>query len=169
MAHADTPIRPIELDGMDHISYMREALALAAQAGEAGDVPVGAVVVRDGTVVGRGFNRREAQGDPTAHAEILALRDAARTLGGWYLHSCVLYSTVEPCPMCAGAAIQARIPAICYGARDARAGCCGSVLDLPGSGRFLHTAQIRGGILEEECAALMRAFFRQRRSKKENE
>lgn len=156
---------PIRLDELDHETYMKEAIALARMAGERGDVPIGAVVVKNGQIIGRGYNRREQDGDPTAHAEMLALRDAAHTLGGWYLHSCVLYSTVEPCPMCAGAAIQARIPAICFGAADPRAGCCGSVADLPGGGKFLHTAQIRGGILAEECAGLLKAFFAHKRGK----
>ncbi|MDD4796208.1 MAG: tRNA adenosine(34) deaminase TadA [Eubacteriales bacterium] len=156
---------PIRLDELDHETYMRQAIALAKIAGSAGDVPIGAVVVKNGAVIGRGYNRRQQDGDPTAHAEMLALRDAARTLGGWYLHSCVLYSTVEPCPMCAGAAIQARIPAICFGAADTRAGCCGSVANLPGDGQFLHRAQILGGILADDCAALLRAFFAAKRGK----
>lgn len=148
--------------------YMQMALDEAQLAAQAGEVPVGAVVVRDGQVVGRGRNAREAQGDPTAHAEVLALRDAAKTLGGWYLHSCWLICTMEPCPMCAGAALQARIAGIAYGAADQKAGCCGSVCDLTAPGLFPHKIEVAGGICAQDSVALLQDFFRQRRGAREN-
>ncbi len=143
---------------MTHEDYMREALILAEEAATAGDVPVGCVVVWDGAIVGRGKNRREADGDAVAHAEIEAIRDACRTLGGWRLHKARLYVTLEPCPMCAGAIINARIPAVYFGARDARAGACGSVLDLFEES-FHHRPQVVGGILEARCSELLQTFF----------
>ena len=115
---------------MEREDWMRLALALAREAGEAGEVPVGCVIVKDGAVVGRGRNRREGDRTALGHAEIEAIADACRTLGGWRLRDCTLYVTLEPCPMCAGAIVNARIPVVCYGARDDKAGCCGSVLNL---------------------------------------
>ena len=143
---------------MDHKDYMRRALELAAQAGEEGDVPVGCVIVRDGAIVGEGRNRREENGDATAHAELEAIRDACRRLGSWRLHRCTMYVTLEPCPMCAGAIVNARIPAVYYGAKDDKAGCCGSVLNLFEE-RFNHHPRIYGRVLEAECAALLQEFF----------
>ena len=143
---------------MDHEAYMRRALELAAQAAEQGDVPVGCVIVRDGEIVGEGRNRREENGDATAHAELEAIRDACRRLGSWRLHRCTMYVTLEPCPMCAGAIINARIPALYYGAKDEKAGCCGSVLNLFEE-RFNHHPRIYGGVLEAECSALLQSFF----------
>ena len=144
---------------MDHKDYMRRALELAAQAAREGDVPVGCVIVRDGVVVGRGRNRRETARTALGHAEIEAIDQACRTLGGWRLTGCTLYVTLEPCPMCAGAIVNARIPVVCYGARDGEAGCCGSVLNLFEE-RFPHHPRVYGRILEEECAGLLREFFR---------
>ncbi len=115
---------------MDHRDYMRRALELAGQAAQHGDVPVGCVVVREGKIVGEGRNRREERGDATAHAELEAIRDACRRLGSWRLHGCTLYVTMEPCPMCAGGVVNARVEEVRYGARDGKAGCCGSVLNL---------------------------------------
>ena len=115
---------------MDHEYFMDQALALAREAAADGDVPVGCVIVRDGEIVGRGRNRREARGDATAHAEVEAIRDACGRLGSWRLHRCALYVTLEPCPMCAGAIVNARIEEVRYGVRDEKAGCCGSVLNL---------------------------------------
>ena len=112
---------------MDHEAYMRRALELAAQAAEQGDVPVGCVIVRDGEIVGEGRNRREENGDATAHAELEAIRDACRRLGSWRLHRCTMYVTLEPCPMCAGGIINARIGTVRYGAKDDKAGACGAV------------------------------------------
>lgn len=143
---------------MDHESFMRKALELAREAIADGDVPVGCVIVRDGEIVGRGRNRREARGDATAHAEVEAIRDACARLGSWRLHGCTLYVTLEPCPMCAGAIINARVKEVRYGARDGKAGCCGSVLNLFEE-RFNHRPRIYGGTLEAECEAALQDFF----------
>lgn len=143
---------------MDHEAYMRQALELARQALAAGEVPVGCVIVREGRVVGRGRNRREAERTALGHAELDAIRQACAALGGWRLEGCALYVTLEPCPMCAGAIINARIPVVRYGAKDEKAGCCGSVLNLFEE-RFNHRPRIYGGLLERECAALLQAFF----------
>ncbi len=147
---------------MDHEAYMSQALELARQALAAGEVPVGCVIVREGQVVGRGRNRREADRTALGHAELDAIRQACAALGGWRLEGCALYVTLEPCPMCAGAIINARIPVVRYGAKDEKAGCCGSVLNLFEE-RFNHRPRIYGGLLERECAALLQAFFSQLR------
>ena len=147
----------------DHESYMSLALALAREAYACGEVPVGAVVVGpDGAVIGRGRNRRQESGDATAHAEIEAIREACRTLGGWRLEGCTLYVTLEPCPMCAGAVINARIPTVVFGARESLSGSCGSVIDLFFE-RFGHRPAVYPGVLGAECAALLRSFFQDRR------
>lgn len=139
---------------------MRRALALAERAAAAGDVPVGAVVLGpDGSVLGEGFNVREADGDPTGHAEVVALRAAARTLGSWRLEGCTLVVTMEPCPMCAGALVLARVARVVLGAWDPKLGACGSVWDVPRDRRVTHRAEVVGGVLEEECGALVRGFF----------
>ena len=144
-------------------TYMTRALELARKALETGDVPVGCVVAdRDGTIIGEGWNRREANGDALAHAEVEAIRAACARRGGWNLHGCSLYVTLEPCPMCAGAIVNARIPVLYYGARDDKAGCCGSVLNLFEE-RFNHHPRIYGGLLEEECTALLQQFFQKLR------
>ena len=143
---------------MEREEYMRQALALAEEAAGHGDVPVGCVVVKDGAVIGRGCNRREERGDAVAHAEVEAIRQACRAVGGWNLHDCALYVTLEPCPMCAGAIINARVGTLCYGARDEKAGACGSVLDLFAE-RFNHRPRVYGGVLKEACAALLQDFF----------
>lgn len=138
--------------------FMRAALALAQQAADEGEVPVGAVVVRNGEIIAGGRNRRESGHHALAHAEIEAIDGACRALGGWRLCGCTLYVTLEPCPMCSGAIINARLDRVVYGARDPKAGCAGSVADLfvmP----FNHTPVIRSGILEEECAQLLSDFF----------
>ena len=134
------------------------ALELARQAMAEGEVPVGCVIVRDGVVVGQGRNRRETEKTALGHAEIEAIAQACRTLGGWRLSGCRLYVTLEPCPMCAGAIINARIPALYYGAKDEKAGCCGSVLNLFEE-RFNHHPRIYPGILAEACTALLQEFF----------
>lgn len=143
--------------------FMRLALAEAAEAAEHGDVPVGAVVVRDGDVVGSAHNEREVRGDPTAHAEILALRAASVTLGGWRLLGTVLYCTLEPCPMCAGAIQQARVARVVYGAPDQKVGAAGSVVNPLQDPRLLHRVEIQGGVLAPEALGLLRAFFDDRR------
>ncbi len=147
---------------MDDQWFMQEALALAREAAQAGEVPVGCVIVRQGVVVGRGRNRRETDKNALAHAELEAIADACRTLGGWRLWECTLYVTLEPCPMCAGAIINARIPRVVYGAGDDKAGSCGSVCDLFSYG-YNHRPQVEGGLLEAECAQLLRDFFAQLR------
>jgi len=147
---------------MDHKVYMREALVLAKAAMAEGDVPVGCVIVRDGEVIGRGRNRREAGNDATAHAEVEAIRDACAKLGSWRLHRCALYVTLEPCPMCAGAIINARVEEVRYGVKDEKAGCCGSVLNLFEE-RFNHRPRIYRGPLERECGELLQDFFQKLR------
>ena len=143
---------------MDHEYFMAEALRLAREAIADGDVPVGCVIVKDGEIIGRGRNRREADGDATAHAEVEAIREACARLGSWRLQGCTLYVTLEPCPMCAGAIINARVEAVRYGAKDEKAGCCGSVLNLFEE-RFNHRPRIYQGPLEEECEAILQTFF----------
>ncbi|MGN8967168.1 nucleoside deaminase [Intestinimonas sp. HCP28S3_D6] len=139
--------------------YMTRALELAQKALETGDVPVGCVVAdRDGAIIGEGWNRREANGDALAHAEVEAIRAACAHRGGWNLHGCSLYVTLEPCPMCAGAIVNSRIDRVYYGAKDEKAGCCGSVLNLFMED-FNHHPRVYGGILKEPCAALLRRFF----------
>ncbi|WP_418779971.1 nucleoside deaminase [Intestinimonas sp.] len=152
---------------MEREEYMRQALALAEEAAGHGDVPVGCVVVKDGAVIGRGCNRREERGDAVAPAEVGAIRPACRAVGGWNLHDCALYVTLEPCPMCAGAIINARVGTVCYGARDEKAGACGSVLDLFAE-RFNHRPRVYGGVLKEECAALLQDFFHDLRKNSPN-
>ena len=144
---------------MTHEDYMRRALELAAQATHHGDVPVGCVIVKDGEIVGEGRNRREENGDATAHAEMEAIRDACRRLGSWRLHGCTMYVTLEPCPMCAGGIINSRIERVVFGASDPKAGSFGSLVDLS-KVAYNHSPQLTGGILAEECAALLREFFR---------
>jgi tRNA(adenine34) deaminase len=143
---------------MDHECYMRQALALAQEAAQGGDVPVGCVIVKDGAVIGRGRNRREERGDATAHAELEAIRDACAKTGSWRLHGCTMYVTMEPCPMCAGGIVNARISSVHYGVKDDKAGCCGSVLNLFEE-RFNHKPRIYPGPLAEECQAALQEFF----------
>ncbi len=143
--------------------FMRLAVREAARAREHGDVPVGALVVRSGEVVASAHNERELRQDPTAHAEILVLRDAARTLGSWRVLDSALYVTLEPCAMCAGALVLARVARVVWGAADAKAGAAGSVLDVLGEPRLNHRPDVAGGLLADECAALLSDFFASRR------
>ena len=147
---------------MDHQDYMRRALELAQQAREQGDVPVGCVIVRDGEIIGEGRNRREEHGDATAHAEMEAIRDACQRTGSWRLHGCTMYVTLEPCPMCAGGIINARVDEVRYGAREDKMGCCGSVLNLFEE-RFNHKPRLYKGPLVEECEEVLQDFFRELR------
>ena len=148
---------------MDRERTMSLALELAREAAEKGEVPVGCVVTGpDGAVIGRGRNRREENGDATAHAEIEAIREACRALGDWRLEGCALTVTLEPCPMCTGAIINARIPTVVFGAREEQSGSCGSVIDLF-SERYGHRPAVYPGVRGEECAALLRDFFKSRR------
>ncbi len=143
--------------------YMREALSLAQAAECLGEVPVGALVVRDGVIVGRGFNSPIGEHDPTAHAEIAALRDAARNLRNYRLSGCELFVTLEPCAMCAGAVLQARIARLIYGARDPKTGVHGSVVDLFAVERLNHHTEVTGGVLAAQCGRLLSDFFAARR------
>jgi tRNA(adenine34) deaminase len=142
---------------------MREALALARDAGERGEVPVGAVAGFEGRIVGRGANARESAHDPTAHAELLAIQDAARTLGRWRLAGVTVYVTLEPCAMCAGAMVLARIDRLVCGADDPKAGAAGSLMDLTADARLNHRFPVERGVLADEAGELLRAFFRARR------
>ena len=139
---------------------MRAALAEAKRALATGDVPIGAVAVRQGAIIGRGHNRREADNDPTAHAEIIAIKEAAAALGMWRLEGVTLYCTLEPCAMCAGAMVLARLPRLVYGATDPKAGAAGSVIDIARHHRLNHRVHVDGGLFAEEAAELLRAFFR---------
>ncbi len=143
---------------MQDADFMKEALLLAKEAAAEGEVPVGCVIVRDGVIVGRGRNRRETGKTALGHAEIEAIAQACETLGGWRLWECTLYVTLEPCPMCAGAIINARIPRVVYGASDSKCGACGSVCDLFAM-EFNHQPQVNRGIMEEEAASLLTDFF----------
>ena len=145
------------------LRFMHLALEEARHAGACGEVPIGAVVVRAGEVLARAGNAREMAGDPTAHAEILALRAAAHVVGGWRLIDCQLYCTIEPCPMCMGACLNARIARVIYGACEPKAGACGSVIDLAAPTGFNHQMDVVGGVAADDCAAVMRAFFAARR------
>ena len=152
---------------MDDSGFMNEALALARLAASEGEVPVGAVVTRNGEIVGRGRNRREKQKNALAHAEIEAINEACRALGGWRLWQCDLYVTLEPCPMCAGAIINSRIKKVVFGAYDPKNGACGSVTDLFAAD-FNHKPECTGGFCETECAALLSDFFKDLRIKLQN-
>ena len=143
--------------------FMREALALAAEAARAGEVPVGAVVVKEGAVIGRGYNRPILGSDPTAHAEIIAMREAGQAIGNYRLVGCELFVTLEPCVMCVGAMAHARIARVVYGATDPKTGACGSILDLPALLTFNHHGVFQGGVLAAECGDILKGFFAERR------
>ncbi len=150
---------------MNDEKYMKLALAEAEKAFAIDEVPVGAVVVYDGQVIGRGYNLREKNNDPTAHAELIALRDAARNLSSWRLDKCQLYVTIEPCPMCAGAIVQARIERLVYGASDPKAGATGSLYNIVEDKRLNHqVVNVKGGVLAGKCSNLMKDFFKRIRS-----
>lgn len=152
-----------DLTGAEDERFMKEALKEARRAAAKGEVPVGAVIVRDGQIIGRGHNLRERLGDPTAHAELLAIREAALVVGGWRLNDCTMYVTMEPCPMCAGAAILARLQRLVYGAPDPKAGACGSCLDLLSLTCFNHRVAVEGGVCAGACAGIVQNFFRRLR------
>ena len=145
-------------------SFMRLALALATGAGQAGEVPVGAVVVRENKVIGQAANDREASGDPAAHAEVVALREAAGAVGSWHLEGCTMYVTLEPCPMCAGALVMARAARLVFGATDPKTGACGSLYNLCADPRLNHELQVTRGVLGQESAELLADWFSARRS-----
>ena len=140
-------------------AFMQEALAEAAAAAHLGEVPIGAVMVYEGRIIARSHNRRELDRDPLAHAEAGVLRQAARVLGGWRLSGCILYVTLEPCVMCAGALMQARVTRLVYGAADPKAGAAGSVVDVLRDGRFNHVIEVEAGVCQAECSALLHEFF----------
>lgn len=139
--------------------YMRQALNLAKKAAAKGDVPIGCVIVYEGKVIARGYNRRNADKTTLAHAEILAIKKASKVIGDWRLEDCTMYVTLEPCQMCAGAIVQARIPKVVIGCMNPKAGCAGSIINLLDMKQFNHQVQIVRGVLEEECSLLMKEFF----------
>lgn len=140
--------------------WMQEALAQAIKAEEIREVPIGAVIVKDGRIIAKGYNLRETLKDPTAHAEMLCIKEASQNLGGWRLEGCTLYVTLEPCPMCAGAIVQSRVDRLVFGAYDPKAGCAGTLLDLLQEPRFNHQTEWVGGVLEQPCGELLTQFFR---------
>ncbi|QXM07078.1 tRNA adenosine(34) deaminase TadA [Crassaminicella indica] len=146
--------------------YMKEALIEAKKAMEIEEVPIGAVIVKDGNIIARAHNLRERSKDPTSHAEILAIREASKALGGWRLIGCDLYVTVEPCPMCAGAIMLSRIDRLIIGTMDPKGGAAGSILNIVEDERFNHQTEVIRGVMQEECAAVMKEFFRNLRKRK---
>ena len=146
--------------------YMKEAIRQARKAGKLNEVPIGCVIVRDGKIIARGYNRRNTDLNTLAHAELQAIRKASRVVGDWRLEDCVMYITLEPCQMCAGAIVQARIPKVVIGSRNPKAGCAGSVLDLLHVPAFNHQVELEEGVLNEECSELLVSFFRELRQKK---
>ena len=148
---------------------MREAVRQAKKAWKLGEVPIGCVIVYEGKIIGRGYNRRTTDGNVLAHAEIIAIRKACRAMGDWRLEGCTMYVTLEPCPMCAGAIVQARIPKVVIGCMNPKAGCAGSVLDLLHEDGFNHQVETEVGMLGEECSQMLKDFFRELREKKKDE
>lgn len=143
--------------------FMRMAIEIAKKAGDFDEVPVGAVIVKNGEVVGRGDNRKERENNAVYHAEIVAINDACKTLGNWWLENCEMYVTLEPCAMCSGAMINSRIKALYFGAYDEKSGACGSKVNLMQAGLFNHNIKVEGGYLKEECATLLSTFFKSKR------
>lgn len=146
--------------------YMKEAIRQAHKAWKLREVPIGCVIVKDNKIIARGYNRRNTDKNTLAHAELLAIRKASRAVGDWRLEGCVMYITLEPCQMCAGAIVQARIPKVVIGSRNPKAGCAGSVLNLLQVPQFNHQAEIKEGVLQEECSAMLTDFFRELRNHK---
>ena len=160
-------LEPVQLfpnKGQGHAQFMEMALNQATKAFEADEIPIGAVVVDNDTIIGRGFNQRETLKDPTAHAEMIAITAAANTRGDWRLNDSVLYVTKEPCPMCAGAIVNSRMKMVVFGCYDEQEGCCGSLYQLCGDPRFKTTVAVKGGILEKKCLGLLQEFFQSKRS-----
>lgn len=151
------------------IHWMNEAIAEARKAEAIAEVPIGAVIVKDGQIIGRGHNLRETKADPTAHAEMIAIKEASVNLDAWRLTDCDLYVTLEPCPMCAGAIIQSRIRRVVYASPDPKAGCAGTLMNLLQESRFNHQTEITAGVLQQECSAMLTNFFRQLRKKPKQE
>lgn len=151
------------------VRYMRAAIAQAKKAAVMGEVPIGCVIVYEDKIIARGYNRRTTDKNVLAHAEITAIKKACKKMGDWRLEGCTLYVTLEPCPMCAGAIVQARIPRVVIGCMNPKAGCAGSVLDLLREDGFNHQAEVETGVLEEECSGMMKEFFKELRNKKKNQ
>ena len=149
----------------DHVKWMKAAFREAEKAFEQDEVPIGAVVVQNGRIIGRGYNQRESLIDPTAHAEIIAITSAANTIKDWRLKDCQLYVTKEPCPMCAGALVNARINMVIFGMYDEKEGCCGSLYQLCRDNRFKHQLTVKGGIMEDACTLIIQEFFKKQREK----
>jgi tRNA(adenine34) deaminase len=149
---------------LPHDVWMKRALDQAVAAFDQNEVPVGAVIVHDGRIIAEAGNQRETLNDPTAHAEMIAITQAAEFLGSWRLLDCTLYVTLEPCPMCAGAIVQARIPFVVYGAADAKAGACDSLFNITSDIRLNHQAAVLGGVMQEDCRAILQEFFKQQRA-----
>ncbi len=156
----------LEHERTEHEKWMTLALKEAEHARALGEVPIGAVIVRDGKIVSTAYNLRETEQDPLAHAELLAIKKASVKLGTWRLSECELYVTLEPCPMCSGAILQSRIPRVIYGAQDPKAGCAGSLMNLLQDGRFNHVTEVISGICETRCGAILSDFFKNLRNKK---
>lgn len=149
----------------EHEQWMQEAISEALKAETIHEVPIGAVIVHEGRIIGRGHNLRETSMDPTVHAEMIAIREASEYLRAWRLLNCTLYVTLEPCPMCAGAIVQSRILRVVYGTIDPKAGCAGTLMNLLQEDRFNHRVEVINGILREECSSLLTSFFRKLRNK----
>src|SRR6185437_4604619 len=155
----------VDMRSQDDVAWMEQALEQARLAAQAGEVPIGALVIRDGEIVGRGHNRNLLDHDPTSHAEIVALRDAAKRLGNHRLSGCIVYATIEPCAMCAGALIHARIARLVYGASDPKAGAAGSVLQVLNHPELNHKMEVTAGVLAEKCSEILQGFFRRKRER----
>jgi tRNA(adenine34) deaminase len=158
------PLEPSAFSLQPHDAWMRQALDLAGQAFAEGEVPIGAVIVHGERIIGAGYNQREQLCDPTAHAEMIAITQAAESIGSWRLVDCTLYCTLEPCPMCAGAIVQARIPTVIYGTPDPKAGACHSLYSITSDARLNHQCTALGGVLQEECRGILQKFFAQQRA-----
>lgn len=152
----------------DDSKYMREAIKQAKKAAAIGEVPIGCVIVLDGRIIARGYNKRNTEGSTLAHAELIAIRKAGKKLGDWRLEGCTMYVTLEPCPMCAGAVVQARIPRVVIGAMNPKAGCAGSIIDMFQIREFNHQVEKLSGVLGEECSNMMTSFFKDLREKKKD-
>ncbi len=154
---------------MKHITYMQAAIEEAKKAQNLGEVPIGAVIVKGGEIIARGYNLRETSQLSNAHAEMIAIAKANEMVGSWRLEDCTLYVTLEPCPMCAGAIVQSRIPTVVFGAHDPKGGCCGTIYNLLDESKFNHRCELVSGVLEEECGQLLSDFFRNLRQKKKQQ
>jgi len=154
---------------MTDIKYMKEALRLAKKAKSLGEVPIGCVIEYQGKIIGRGYNRRKTDKNTLSHAELIAIKKASRSMGDWRLEECTMYVTLEPCQMCAGAIVQARIPRVVIGCMNPKAGCAGSILNILQIPQFNHQVEIERGLMEEECSEMLSAFFRELREKNREE